>query len=82
MKLSAHIRNTLHKKHPLLRLTVPFIEPTVEEMEKVYRYLDLADTLQIPLNPLERLGLDLLLSSIQINKKEDIKKLMEYLNTH
>lgn len=83
MKLSKYIQNNLHKKHPTLRLSKPFIEPTLEEMEALYKHLDLRseECFATPLNPLERFGLDLVLGSVGIDtdNKKQVAELMVYL---
>jgi hypothetical protein len=86
MKLSTYIKEHFSDKKPLLRLTTPsFIEPSSAEMERIYKQLDLMESgLGGNINPLERLGLDLLLSSVYVNlsDKKEIRKLQEYLKTH
>lgn len=84
MKLTDYIRQKLHGKHPLLRLNKMFIEPTVEELNAICNWIDAKEITREPLNPLERIGMDLLLGSIGVDSdnKEQVKSLYEFLATH
>lgn len=82
MKLTDYLRSKLHKEHPLLRLNKPFIEPTPQELEKILRFIDYKEFMMDSLNPLERLGMDLILGSVGVDSdnKEQVKSLLEYLD--
>ncbi len=84
MKLSTYVKEYLSGPHPLLRLTKPFIEPSKKEFENICKQLDIMELGLDEINPLERLGLDLILSSVYVDtdKKEELKKLMDYLKSH
>ncbi len=79
MTLADYIRDYFGDKAVLLRLTKPFLEIPKKEFEEILDYIELKELLlQAELetiNPLERLGLDLILSTMCVNSKKDIERL-------
>lgn len=81
MKFVEYLKKRLHPKHPLLRLNKNFIEITPKELDDICKCLIIKELLHEPLNPLERLGVDLLLGSVGVDSdnKEAVRSLYEYL---
>lgn len=89
MKLSEYLKDhipTANTGGYLLRRTRPvnFVEIYPKEFDSIMKQLDILELGLEPMNPLERLGIDMLLEALYIdtNDKPAVAKLMAFLKTH